>query len=35
MGQQDISTLLRFFKVLANENRLKILGEIGHEEISF
>jgi len=39
MGQQDIDTLLRFFKVLANENRLKILGvlagrECGVEELA-
>ncbi len=39
MGQADIELLLRFFKVLANENRLKILGvlaarECGVEELA-
>jgi len=32
MGQHDIETLLRFFKVLANENRLKILGVLADRE---
>jgi len=32
MGQRDIETLLRFFKVLANENRLKILGVLAERE---
>jgi len=32
MGHKDIETLLQFFKVLANENRLKILGVLAERE---
>ena len=39
MGEQDLDTLLQFFKALANENRLKLLGiladrECGVEELA-
>ena len=26
MGQEDFQTLLKFFKILGNENRLKLVG---------
>ena len=34
MSEQDIQTLLSFFKTLANENRLKILGLLADQERS-
>lgn len=34
MTDQEISTLLQFFKALANENRLKILGVLAQRECS-
>ena len=34
MSEQEIQTLLRFFKGLANENRLKILGIVADQERS-
>ena len=34
MAQEDFDTLLRFFKALANENRLKILGVLANRECS-
>jgi hypothetical protein len=34
MNEQGIQTLLRFFKCLANENRLKILGIVADRECS-
>ena len=34
MGQEDFETLLQFFKALANENRLKILGILANRECS-
>ncbi len=34
MTTQEISTLLQFFKALANENRLKILGVLAQRECS-
>jgi predicted transcriptional regulator len=32
MGEQDLDTLLQFFKALANENRLKLLGVLADRE---
>lgn len=34
MGQADFHTLLRFFKVLANESRLKLVGILAQRECS-
>ncbi|HYG60757.1 MAG TPA: metalloregulator ArsR/SmtB family transcription factor [Symbiobacteriaceae bacterium] len=34
MGQEEMQTLLRFFKALADESRLKILGLLAQREIS-
>ena len=34
MGRQEFETLLQFFKALANENRLKILGILANRECS-
>lgn len=34
MGQKEFNTLLCFFKVLANESRLKILGILANQECS-
>ena len=34
MSQENFQTLLNFFKALANENRLKLLGVLAHQERS-
>ena len=34
MGQEEFETLLQFFKALANENRLKMLGILANRECS-
>jgi DNA-binding transcriptional ArsR family regulator len=34
MSEQDLSTLLQFFKALANESRLKLVGAIAQQERS-
>lgn len=34
MEQADIQTLIRFFKILANESRLKLIGILSHKECS-
>ena len=34
MSEQDLTTLLQFFKALANESRLKLVGAIAQHERS-
>lgn len=34
MSEQDLTTLLQFFKALANESRLKLVGAIAQQERS-